>query len=299
MKSFLKMLLAGAGLSMASQAGIAQTGEDLPLFEAALEDTANWREVSAEDLIIFDVATSDGESRGRIYVETAQFAAPKHVTQFKEIVRSGDFNGTVFHRVIDDFMAQGGDIRAVKPGAEEWPNIEGEFTYTRTPMDTTPGEEIQYLGPKNTATNGYFRGFPVQTQSEFLAALREDGKVETWIPHCKGVVSAARTSDPNSASSQFFLMRETSSHLDRGYSSWGRILAGQEVVDAIKTGEPVRRPDMLTQAQLAVEMDEAKRPRVLVLKTDGPRFQSVLEANDGTNVCDLPPVPAIVMDPRD
>merc|ERR1711916_184816 len=111
---------------------------------------------------------------------------------------------------------------------------------------------------------------------------------------CKGVVSTARTSDPNSASTQFFLMRDISPWLNREYTAWGRIVSGQDVVDSIEVGEPVRMPDVLVSARLVAEMPEAERPRVLVQRTDGPLFASFLEANAGASVCDLPPVPTIV-----
>ncbi|MFC6199853.1 peptidylprolyl isomerase [Ponticaulis profundi] len=296
MKSLLKALLASVGLAtLSGTAAIAQTDTMELSFAEALADTANWREVDPENLIVFDIATSAGETRGRVIIETAAFAAPQHVDQFKKIVRSGDFDGTIFHRVIDDFMAQGGDVAAMKPEAEPWPNIPGEFVFQRKPNDASDDKPaVQYLGEANTATNGYALGFPIQTQSEFLAALTEDGIVESWMPHCKGMVSTARTSDPNSGQTQFFLMRETSPHLDRQYTSWGRIISGQDVVDAIKTGEPVRRPDVLSKAIMASDMSEDERPRVLVQRTDGPLFETVLTENAGANVCTLSPVPAIV-----
>ena len=150
------------------------------------------------------------------------------------------------------------------------------------------------LGNPQSATDGFIDGFPMQTQSEFLAGLTRDGSVESWMPHCEGVVSTARTTDPNSASTQFFLMRETTPHLDRTYTPWGRVVEGQDVVDSIRTGEPVRLPDILVSAKVVADMEEAERPRVLVMKTDSPMFAPVLEANPGRNVCDLPPVPTIV-----
>ncbi|WP_022695373.1 peptidylprolyl isomerase [Ponticaulis koreensis] len=296
MKSFIRSLLAAIGLTaMAGASAQAQVAE-LPAFDAALADTANWREAAPENLIEFQIATARGETRGRVLIEAAPFAAPGHVERFTSLAASGDLDGTMFHRVIEGFMAQGGDIEAIdRERAENWPNMPGEFIFTRVPNsegDSVPA--MQKLGLPQAATSGYILGFPVSTQAEAFASLSRDGSVQSWIPHCKGVVSTARTSDPNSASTQFFLMRDISPWLNREYTAWGRIVSGQDVVDSIEVGEPVRMPDVLVSARLVSEMPEEERPRVLVQRTDGPLFASFLEANAGASVCDLPPVPTIV-----
>ena len=294
MKSFIRMLMAAVGLSSMSIA-IADTVPVID-FATAVSDTENWREVDPENMIMFEITDYLGKDKGTVLIETAEFAAPGHVQRFKDVARSGDFDGTVFHRVIDGFMSQGGDIDTIKPKlAGKWGNIPGEFVFERfpnDPADKTP--PVQLLGPKNTATDGYILGFPVQTQSEFLASMTKTGAIESWIPHCKGVVSTARTDDPNSASTQFFLMRDTSPHLDRTYTAWGRILDGQGVVDDMKKGEPVIRPDVLKHAVVVADMPAAERPRVLVQRTDGPLFQGFLTQNTDTKVCSHPPVPTLV-----
>lgn len=303
MKKLLKALLASVGLTtlVNSPVAMSQDAIDLPSFDAAKADTANWREADPENLIMFKIISAEGAERGKVVIETADFAAPNHVAQFKKVVRSGDFNGTVFHRVIDDFMAQGGDVEMVKPGSG-WPSINQEFVFPRKPFDDNDNvPKAQLLGERQSATDGYIRGFPIKTQSEFLASLKQDGQVESWIVHCAGVVSTARTSDPNSAGTQFFLMRETKHHLDKTYTAWGRVVSGQDVVMSIKKGDDaengaVKRPDILVKAQMVADMPEDKRPRVLVQKTDGPDFAAILDANSNVDVCMLPPVPTILAD---
>ena len=299
MKNLVSSLVIGAFCSMpafAQDTTEPVAAADAITFEAALADGENWREADPENLIKFRILDGRGQAKGVVYVEIATFTAPGHVERFTELVRSGDLNGTVFHRVIDDFMAQGGDVEAKDPSLTgKWENIPGEFTFLRRPLseeDSVPA--MQKLGTASSATNGYSQGFPVQTQSEYLAALTKEGTVESWIPHCEGVVSTARTTDPNSGSTGFFLMRYARQHLDRQYSSWGRVVAGQDVVNKIKTGEPVQNPDILISADIVADLPEDKRPRVLVQRTDGPLFASVLEANAGANVCDLPAVAAIL-----
>lgn len=255
-----------------------------------VSDTANWRAVKADNLFVFDT------SKGRIVIEAFPELAPAHVTQFRKLIRDGHLDATPFHRVIDDFMAQGGDVEAVRELAEPIPSIDGEFTFQRDPLETV----FQVFGEPDSGRSGYYLGAPVGTQSAFLSEMNASGTVESWIIHCPGVVSTARTSDPNSASSQFFLMRQTANHLDRGYTAWGRVLEGLSVVRSLKAGSEqangvVDNPDMLVSAIVASDMEPAKRVKAWVQRTDGPAFTATLAAQPlAADVCELPPVPAVV-----
>lgn len=258
------------------------------------EDVAaspDWRPVDPERLFIFDT------NKGRILIEAFPEVAPNHVAHFAAITRSGDYDGTSFHRVIDDFMAQGGDIFALKGRESGQPNVKGEFTFRRDvakmPLEAT-------IGPEDSAKHGYYHGVPIQTQPSFFAEMSVDGLVESSIPHCASIVSTARTSDPDSANGQFFLMRGYSPHLDRLYSSWGRVIEGQDVVMSIKTGSQqnngsVTNPDILESARIAADLPEAERPKAYVLRTDTDTFRAALEAKGEVNICELAPVPAVIL----
>lgn len=258
------------------------------------EDVAaspEWRPVDPERLFIFDT------SKGRILIEAFPEVAPNHVAHFAAITRSGDYDGTSFHRVIDTFMAQGGDIYALKGRESGQPNVKGEFTFRRDvakmPLEAT-------IGPEDSAKHGYYHGVPIQTQPSFFAEMSVDGLVESSIPHCASIVSTARTSDPDSANGQFFLMRGYSPHLDRLYSSWGRVIEGQDVVMSIKKGSEqnngsVRDPDILESAKIAADLPEAERPKAYVLRTDTDAFRAALEAKGEVNICELAPVPAVIL----
>ena len=257
--------------------------------EAAEASSEDWRAVDPENLIVFDT------SRGRVLIEILPEVAPKHAEQFRAIIRSGDFDGTSFHRVIKDFMAQGGDIYALKGRESGLPDIPGEFTFRRDPEQMP----IDTIGPGDTAQDGWYRGFPIKTQARWLADMSKDGLVESYIPHCRGVFSTARTDDPNSANSQFFLMRGRAEHLDKQYTAWGRVLDGQDHVMAIKLGEPPANPDILTRARLAADLPQGERPQVFVMRTDGPAFAAVREEaalNGPQDVCENDPVPAAVFE---
>ena len=122
---------------------------------------------------------------GTVTIALLPGLAPNHVKRIKELVQEGFYDGLVFHRVIDGFMAQTGDPTGTGAGKSGKPNLRAEFS-------------------------------------------RE--------PHLRGVCSMARSGDPNSANSQFFICLADASWLDGQYSVWGRVLSGMEHVDAIKKG---------------------------------------------------------------
>ena len=288
-KAGLLALVLGMAAALAVSAQTPAPSADLPGPESAQADPANWRAVDPENLLIFET------TKGRVLIEALPEVAPAHVAQFRAIVRSGDYDGTAFHRVIDGFMAQGGDILASKGRPSGLPDLEGEFTFRRDPASLV----LDPIGHPDVATNGYYKGFPMRTQAPWLADMSKDGRVESYMPHCPGVVSTARTDDPNSANSQFFLMRDTAAHLDKSYTAWGRVVAGLEVVRSLRTGEPPANPDLLSRARVAADLPEETRPRVWVQRTDGPAFAPTLAARgeaDEANVCQFDPVPAVVKD---
>ncbi|MCI4643437.1 MAG: peptidylprolyl isomerase [Hyphomonadaceae bacterium] len=266
----------------------AATADTAPSLEVVSADAENWRAVDPENLILFETTVGD------VVIEIFPEVAPAHATQFRAIVRSGDFDGTSFHRVIDDFMAQGGDVFALHGRESGLPDIPGEFTFRRDPAEML----LDPIGEADTARAGYMKGFPILTQAAWLADMSKDGLVQSYIPHCPGVVSTARTDDPNSANSQFFLMRGRAEHLDRQYTAWGRIIAGADLVYDIKTGEPPANPDILQRARMAADLPEDETLQAWVQRTDGPDFTATLADLAPTgdeDVCALPAVPALVV----
>ncbi len=138
-------------------------------------------------------------SYGEVVIELYPDKAPNHVKRFKELANAGKYDGVVFHRVIEGFMAQTGDV---KFGNSNNP----EFNLS---LAGTGGSDLPDL------------------KAEF-----------TDIAHTRGILSAARSADPNSANSQFFICFEAAPHLDRQYSAFGKVIKGMELVDKIKKGEP-------------------------------------------------------------
>ena len=152
---------------------------------------------------------------GDVELELYPDVAPKHVERFKDLAKKGLYDGVVFHRVIDGFMAQSGDVKFGNSNNKDF-NLS---------LAGTGGSDMPDL------------------KSEF-----------SDIPHDRGVLSAARSSDPNSANSQFFICFQSAPHLDRQYTVFGKVIKGMENIDKIKKGEgpngSVKNPDKIISLKL-------------------------------------------------
>ena len=94
--------------------------------------------------------------------------------------------------------------------------------------------------------------------------MTADGKISAWPLYCPGVAAMARAEDPDSANSQFFLMRQAYPSLEKRYTAWGRVISGLEVVRAIKVGEPVEAPqDKMDKVRILADMPAGERPKVV------------------------------------
>ncbi len=143
------------------------------------------------DTLTFTLETGD------VVIQLRSDLAPGHVDRIAELADEGFYDGVVFHRVIDGFMAQGGDPTGSGMGGSSKPDLEAEFS-------------------------------------------RE--------PHVRGVCSMARSSNPNSANSQFFICFDDARFLDGQYTVWGQVISGMEHVDALPKGEPPRTPGKIVKA---------------------------------------------------
>tara|TARA_B100001123_G_C15199747_1_gene982842 strand:+ start:592 stop:1203 length:612 start_codon:yes stop_codon:yes gene_type:complete len=157
-----------------------------------------------EDIMILKLKDGD------VLIELFSDIAPKHVERFKKLAQEKRYDGVVFHRVIDGFMAQTGDVQYGNSNSDSF-NLR---------LAGTGGSEYPDL------------------KAEFSS-----------IPHERGTLSMARSSDPNSANSQFFICFNPAPHLDRQYTVFGKVIEGMEFVDLIKRGEgsngEVSEPDKI------------------------------------------------------
>jgi peptidylprolyl isomerase len=139
-------------------------------------------------------------SSGPVRIKLRPDLAPNHVARIKELAGEGFYDGIVFHRVIDGFMAQAGCPQGRGTGGSSKPDLKQEFSTE---------------------------------------------------PHVRGVCSMARTSDPNSANSQFFICLDDARFLDRQYTVWGEVAEGMDAVDALPKGEPPRAPGKIVSMRVA------------------------------------------------
>ncbi len=150
---------------------------------------------------------------GTVLIELLPDIAPLHCERMKILVRSGLYDNVYFHRVIEGFMAQTGDV--------QYGNMESNF-------------DIRMAG----------RG-----GSEF-----PDVKAEfSGIPHDRGTLGAARSANPDSANSQFFINFNDNHFLNRQYTVYGRVISGMEFVDALERGEPPASPDKMISVVVAAD----------------------------------------------
>ena len=147
---------------------------------------------ASEDKVLMET------SRGKVVIELFKDVAPKHVERIKTLSRQGLYNGVVFHRVIDGFMAQTGDVKFGNSSSKD-------FNLRRAGMG---GSDLPDL------------------KQEF-----------NNLPHDRGTLSMARSSDPDSANSQFFICFKPAPFLDKQYTVFGKVVEGMEFVDKIKRGD--------------------------------------------------------------
>jgi peptidylprolyl isomerase len=262
----------------------AVAAQDGPAVQPAPSD---WRTVPADNLLVIDT------NKGRILVEMAPEAAPLHVERMRVLARRAFFDGIVFHRVIDLFMAQTGDPLGNGEGQSPYPDLAGEFTFRRGPETPfTPVAE-----PAGSML-GFLNSLPIQTQPTALMPTTADGKVHGWGTYCPGVAGMARGDAPDSANSQFFLMRQPYPALDKRYTVWGRVVSGLDVVRSIKTGDAANNgmvpsePDLMTRVRIAVDLPEDERPIVQVLDSGTATFRSLAETARAArgadfSICDI------------
>ncbi len=148
---------------------------------------------------------------GTVTIELMPDLAPKHVERMKELARAGKYDNVAFHRVIEGFMAQTGDVangnmednfnlRAAGTGGSDMPNLPAEFSK---------------------------------------------------VPHARGTIGAARSANPDSANSQFFINFKDNDFLNGQYTVYGQVISGMEHVDALTRGEPPANPDRMISVKVA------------------------------------------------
>jgi peptidylprolyl isomerase len=243
----------------------------------------DWRAIDADNTLVIDT------SKGRILVELYPLAAPATVAQIETLARKHFYDGLTFFRVVDGFMDQTGDPQNTGAGGSSLPNVKAEFSFRHTPgageTDVTaiPAGEIGFMG-----------AMPLVSQPSGMASITVDGKLSGYGLFCSGVIGMARAESDDSGNSQFFLMRNDHFDLDQKYTAFGRVVVGEDVVRAIKIGEPVEAPqDKMITVQVLADMPAATRPNPRLLDTSSAYFKDEVAKlhayqPDDFNPCTVP-----------
>ncbi len=195
------------GLALVAAPAIAQNKDAATPAAPAMSAYVNPDvKVEPENILVLDLSNG-----GRVLIRLMPAWAPGHVERIKTLVSQGFYNGIIFHRVIDGFMAQTGDPTGTGQGGSPLPDLKAEFNY---------------------------------------------------MPHVRGSVSMARTDQPDSANSQFFIVFYPRFALDHRYTNFGRVIAGMDQVDAIERGEPPAKPTKIVQASMLSEGKPRPAPPV-------------------------------------
>ncbi len=178
----------------------------------------------------------DLSNGGRVAIRLMPQWAPNHVERIKTLVHRGFYDGLIFHRVINGFMAQTGDPAGTGAGGSDLPDLKAEFNA---------------------------------------------------MPHLRGTVSMARTNEPASANSQFFIVFYPRFSLDRKYTVFGRVIAGMDIVDRIERGEPPANPTRIVQASLASDGKPAGRPSLTATASLPPEAPPTAATENSKSVDEL------------
>lgn len=243
-----------------------------PAFAQRAPDPVKWRQLDAENTLYIN------SSQGPILVEMFPEVAPRHVARIKELTREKFYDGLIFHRVIDNFMAQTGDPTGDSTGASVKSDLQQEFQFKR-------GGEMPFVpaSRQGGTWQGFYKTLAIETYPDAQMALTADNKVRAWALHCPGVASMARSGivngvdQVNSANSQFFLMRATYPSLDKDYTAWGRVVWGLDSVQRIATGSPPPNPDRMQTVRVMADLAESERVPLFVLRTDSQDFQKLVD----------------------
>ncbi|MEH6694599.1 MAG: peptidylprolyl isomerase [Hyphomonas sp.] len=253
---------------------------------------ANWRRVEPENLVILETTT------GPVAIELAADAAPAHVAEFRQAVRSGVYVGEYFYRVVEGHVAQAGLEFEQRLG--DWPLL---------PLEAERTVPAEGFAPQGNAdlfaeTAGHRDGFAAGREGE-----------QEWLMNCPGALGMARDAAPDTASIEFFIPLAPRRYLDRNYTVFGRVIDGIDNVHRLKRVDPVDEADIpdffdkgedaakaafaartdrlagneILKASLAADLPEASRPVYEVMATPSPEWEALKQSKR-----DYSGIPAVV-----
>ena len=253
---------------------------------AVCQDNLEWHSLDPENTVYLEM------QEGTVVIELNPVFAPKTVKQFKTLLGEQFYRGLSFYRVIDGFVAQGGDESDID-GSQNPNLLKAEFEINWplkpkdkekaknwVPMSWTPVQRNDLFAPYT----GFIDGFPAARDSE------KSGKA--WLTHCPGTVAMARNEDPDSSATDFYIViGQAPRYLDRNLTVFGRVIWGMDVVQRIKRGatrengiieEDLERT-WIKRMRLASSLEENERLDVWVADTNSRGFKNMLKDRRNRN----------------
>jgi peptidylprolyl isomerase len=234
---------------------------------ASADNAPVWREVDPENLVFMELL------EGRVVIELNPAFAPKTVEQFRRLVRDRFYDGLSFYRVIDGFVAQGGDGSDLGELSNNQPLIDAEFERKWSDeLSFTRVQAPDLFAPET----GFVDGF---------AAARDPGEKRIWLTHCPGVIAMARNDSPRSSRTDFYIViGQAPRYLDRNLNIFGRVIDGMDTVQKIRRGNPADNgiiqddtaSSRIRSVRLAADIPEGERLSAYVIDTNGEAFAAML-----------------------
>jgi len=238
----------------------------LPLFAYAADDLI-WREVDPENLVFMELY------EGQVAIELNPMFAPETVRQFRKLVQDHFYDGLSFYRVIDGFVAQGGDGSDLGE-LSLVPLIDAEFEIELPEkVGFTRVQKDDMFAPET----GFINGFAVG---------RDSAGKKAWLTHCPGVVAMARNDSKDSSRTDFYIViGQAPRYLDRNMNVFGRVVGGMDVVQKIRRGPASENgiiqdetlSSRIRNMKLASDMPKGERLSALVIDTNSKEFEKLLK----------------------
>jgi len=236
----------------------------LPQWALAVDPT--WREVDPDNLVFMEL------HEGQVVIELNPAFAPKTVEQFRRLVQERFYEGLSFYRVIDGFVAQGGDGSDLGE-LSDVPLIKAEFERDWSPdLPFTPVQKPDLFAPET----GFVDGF---------AAGRDPGEGKAWLTHCPGAMAMARNDDADSSRTDFYIViGQAPRYLDRNMNVFGRVIHGMEAVQRIQRGPAINNgilrdetaASRIRSMKLGSDIPKAERLSAFVMDSNSPGFEQLL-----------------------
>ncbi|MFQ5564178.1 MAG: peptidylprolyl isomerase [Parvularculaceae bacterium] len=290
----MKRIYAAAALAILAAVFAAE-----PAFADALEGKKSSAEILAESAPT-DWRALDPEftlyielERGRVIVALSPALAQGHVAQIKALAREGFYDGLSFYRVIDGFVAQGGDLSETKPVKTAQKTLPAEF-------DEAAPEDMTFTALPDA--DGYA---PVAGFIDSLPAGRDEENGRVWHLHCTGAMAMARDVEKDTGGTEFYITLQPQRYLDRNLSVFGRVVAGMKHLQALRRVQPAEKPEddhgeTIVSVRIGADLPDEEQTKLEILDLKTKTFAAYVESRrnrseaffyhrpDYIDICQLP-----------